>query len=264
MIHGNNSGVPKLIKEFREFWHLKTNGGTPQDTNATETMETDQDTQSTSPKSPTEEKSYSISKRQLHNTIKRIAVYEKRKSFKKNCWYVNDDVIKKYDLKDLPVPTNWQWITRPQPEIEAASTATVGSGGRMTPNLKSDTPKQMTADITKFTVAGLTPKPLPLPVPKTEMTPKRRSIADMLSTQKSDRKDNTPKRIATTEVLGAVDECIVVDKANIVLSKSKKMGKPKAEVPDEGKNNHMVFLVLVCLTFFLLNFTSNIILYFIY
>lgn len=48
-----------------------------------------------------------ISKRQLDLKINSIAVREKRPQFKRICWYVNQDVLEKYKLGELPVPTSW-------------------------------------------------------------------------------------------------------------------------------------------------------------
>ena len=45
-----------------------------------------------------------MAKRQLKLKLQQIAVYQKKSAYRKTCWYVNDDVLQKYSLTDLPVP----------------------------------------------------------------------------------------------------------------------------------------------------------------
>ena len=162
LVNGNVMGLPKLIIEFREFWRLKEEGKNPleeslmMDTPDEEKAEADSPREGRSPDK--EVKKYSISKRQLEKSIKEIAVYEKRSTFKKTCWYVNDDVIQKYEMKDLTVPTQWKWITRTVNPVKETTEAPGenGTSGRVTPSIPA--PQKQAGSITKFTVAGLGPK----------------------------------------------------------------------------------------------------------
>ena len=52
-----------------------------------------------------------VSKRQLEMKIMAIAVREKRECNKKQCWYVNDDVLKQYNLVDLPAENSWVYVS---------------------------------------------------------------------------------------------------------------------------------------------------------
>ena len=255
LVHGNSKGLPKLVREFREFWWFKEAGKDPHEAAVSESAGNQQDAKNDSQselldtstsndekdkekdkgtsndekdkekekekvtsndekdkekeneKGETEkkdaEKVYSISKRQLDKTIREIAVYEKRAEHNRNCWYVNDATLEKYGLKNLPVPTEWQWITIPQPKKKehTCSTPTPAgkdASGRLTP-AQDMTPKAAACSITKFTVAGITPKVYSPPVkPKPQEvapTPKI-SIAALLSAQKASApKTGTPKTL---------------------------------------------------------------------
>ena len=52
-----------------------------------------------------------VSKRQLEMKIMAIAAREKREGNKKQCWYVNDEVLKQYNMMDLPVQNSWVYIS---------------------------------------------------------------------------------------------------------------------------------------------------------
>ncbi|ELU01556.1 hypothetical protein CAPTEDRAFT_224097 [Capitella teleta] len=90
LVHGNRYGVPKLIREFREFWQTKMNS--------------------------TESNEHFISKRQLDVKIRSIANYERATPTSKKYWLVKESVLEEHGLKDLPVPTAWQWTTRSSPK----------------------------------------------------------------------------------------------------------------------------------------------------
>ena len=169
LVHGNCFSIQKLIKEFREYWRLKSLGDDNKSTaehNAAgqSPMEVDQqspDVQNTST-SETPNKGSVFSKRQLDMKIKNIAVYEKRESCKKNCWYVHQKILEEHKLTDLPIPCEWQWITRPNqtPKLDATPTS-----GRKTPTL-AGTPthakiQQFAVKMTPEQLAQLMPKPEP-------------------------------------------------------------------------------------------------------
>ena len=63
----------------------------------------------------------SISKRQLLITINAIAVRERRQEHSRTCWYVHNDLLQHYNLQSLPIPSEWQYITKPQKALRAES-----------------------------------------------------------------------------------------------------------------------------------------------
>ena len=167
LVHGNIWSIQKVIKEFRAFWSGQTkeeaaagaadtsinptDGGSPVkeeamevDTNGKATPVNGTNSTSPSPKNSGDGQERParrcISKRQLDICIRGMAVYEKRDCYeKRRCWYVHNAVLEKYSLKDLPVPTEWQWITRKN-KVEEVSTGaqtprsgTPVTGGSSTP-----------------------------------------------------------------------------------------------------------------------------------
>ena len=94
LVHGNESSIKKLIREFCEFWRgkmLPNETGAPNDG----------------------EKQHLLSKRQLEAKIRQIAVYESRPEYpRRKLWYINTDTLNKLELSSLPVPTQWNWITK--------------------------------------------------------------------------------------------------------------------------------------------------------
>ena len=124
LVHGNHSSVAKLIPEFKAFWQQKVNGNvtvTPAVeclVNATDEMTPSSIVKENTPpvegsKNVELEKGF-ISKRQLSIVIRQIATYQKRPEYRKSCWYVKPEVLQKYSLNDLPIPTQWIWITLPK------------------------------------------------------------------------------------------------------------------------------------------------------
>ena len=254
-MHGNKFGLPKLIKEFREFWYIKEGGKpTPEEPAETQSPAADGEKDPASPDKPDVAKKYSISKSQLDKTIKEIAVYEKRATFKKLCWYVNDDVLEKYNLKDLPVPTTWHWVTRenpPPPTPKSESPMPTPAQGRVTPK---NTPKQITSSITKFTVAGVTPKvyeptpvkPTPVKPSEEGSTPKaanKKSIVDMFSKVPPKSAKPLQPETATENIIKIGDEgedsdCAIVGlelKADKNQPSVKSMFKPATKRKSMGK-----------------------------
>ena len=189
LVHGNNASIQKLIKEFREFWRIKSLGpddentedSPPAQTEAREPMEIDQkspDLNNPSTSETPNKGSVLFSKRQLDMKIKSIAVYEKRDSYKKSCWYVNQTVLEEHKLTDLAVPCEWQWITRPNvPKLEGTP-----KSGRKTPT-QGGTPTR--ANIQQFTVK-MTPEQFAQMMPKPEsktsspVTPTRANIQQFI------------------------------------------------------------------------------------
>ena len=187
LVHGNPASVQKLIKEFREFWRLKLSGSDVRNTeDSSLAEETPMDVDQKSPdvknisagETPTKENV--ISKRQLELKIKSIAVYEKREGSKRGCWYVHQSILEEHKLTDLPVPCEWQWITRPNMTPQPDTTP---KSGRKTPTL-TGTPtraniQQFTVKMTPEQLARMMPKPEPKVPPtasSTTTTPKRPNI----------------------------------------------------------------------------------------
>ena len=144
LLHGNPSGIKKLIKEFRMFWKLKTcpeaatssehkdsSSGESQDLSQEDNkqdvagpddsgMEVDENNDA--PNTPPNDKSdadtsktdphggFAISNRQLDIKIPLIAVREKRSDIKVTCWYVKDEVLKQYGMEDIQLPNTWEYV----------------------------------------------------------------------------------------------------------------------------------------------------------
>ena len=145
LVHGNMAGINKLVREFRTYWKRKVTGkleisqpntpasGQPASNTDLDTsmevdssdnavkntaMETEQSVPET-PESGTTE--HFISKRQLEKKIANIAVREKRSNFKKTCWYVNEKLLEQHDLTSLPVPSQWEFISIPNPKTPGST-----------------------------------------------------------------------------------------------------------------------------------------------
>ncbi|XP_038066952.1 chromatin assembly factor 1 subunit A-like [Patiria miniata] len=102
---------PSVQTQGREATPV-SDGGTPEVTHAGQS----------SPANPTGDSiECSISKRQLMITINDIAVREKRPQFPRTCWYVHQRVLEKYNQQNLPIPCQWQNITKPQKTLRAES-----------------------------------------------------------------------------------------------------------------------------------------------
>lgn len=166
LVHGNWCSFRKLAKEFREYWYLKEKGVDIKAYKLSKVVQEGDENDGDSSTSPNndnntaEESRYNISKRQLFKTIKEIAVYEKRSAFKRACWYVNDNILEKYDLTQLVVPTNWVWVTKEPAAIVKVPTSescTPVEGRPPTP-LSQNAPKE--GSIMKFTKPGVSPKPV--------------------------------------------------------------------------------------------------------
>lgn len=144
LIHGNVQSSKKLVREFRVYWQRKSQGSSPKKSSTQEadcSMQEEDKTESDLNISleANQEKKCAISKRQLEMKLKEIAVYEKQQGFNKNCWYVKKPVMEKYKLVDLPVPTQWQWITVVKDRRQTTSPNTLcqtPNSGRKTPTIK--------------------------------------------------------------------------------------------------------------------------------
>ena len=103
---------------------------------------------------------YTFSKRQLDKTIRKLGVYEKRTEYRRTCWYVHQHLLEKFSLTDLPIPTEWQWLTRPNVD------PTKKKKKLMTPRVRNtSTPvRSNTPTIKQFAVPNM--KPIVNPVQK--------------------------------------------------------------------------------------------------
>ncbi|KAK6188357.1 hypothetical protein SNE40_004544 [Patella caerulea] len=151
LLHGNTSGIKKLIHEFRVYWKQKTgelNNVNGDSTVKTETsMEVEEED---SPKrtnlneslkeenTPAKEDQFSISKRQLELKITSVAVREKRSAYKKICWHVHDSILKQYNLDDLSYPNTWEYVTVTKVKREDNNTVDVATPSTATNSTEAD------------------------------------------------------------------------------------------------------------------------------
>ncbi|XP_074650107.1 uncharacterized protein LOC141905203 [Tubulanus polymorphus] len=208
LVHGNICGIKKLIREFREYWRLK-NGCKPSSELAEQSQENNDNigvdsgvapmevdapviTVPSTPTSPANVNAsdYEISKRQVELKINAIAQYKKDSSYPRKCWYVNPDMLSQYKLTDLPIPGQWQYVTKqpvsraPTPlqqkdEREAMDTSTPTATSKTSAgiSIKQFTVKSSPADAFKsMPIAELTP-PKPIPVIK---PPRRITLTSFL------------------------------------------------------------------------------------
>lgn len=78
----------------------------------------------------------------MKRLIKENAVYEKRPSYKRCCWYVHTEMLSRFGQEALPVPCQWTYLTagaREEPTDEPQ--AATGSQGNSptTPQTSSTT-----------------------------------------------------------------------------------------------------------------------------
>ncbi|XP_071953694.1 uncharacterized protein [Antedon mediterranea] len=119
LVHGNTAGIKTLSRTFREYWNKKEqNAGTKNivkgefspGKNATcadirEPSPVNDHLESSSrPATPSADAEFSISARQMKLKINKIAVRERRNGYDRDCWYVHEELLKKHNLLDLPVP----------------------------------------------------------------------------------------------------------------------------------------------------------------
>jgi len=122
------------VREFCEFWRIKTLPAAAADAAAAGETATDEN-------SPV----VKVSKRKAEAKIREIAVYEFRpQCYKYKLWYVNDKTLEELNLS-LPVPTKWKWITL-APAVPALSTeANTPSVAKQSTNVNSVQPSPTTS-----------------------------------------------------------------------------------------------------------------------
>ncbi|MCJ8737746.1 hypothetical protein PDJAM_G00027730 [Pangasius djambal] len=90
LLHGNVNSSKVIITEFQEFCRQQKSSPAG------------------SPHSPAD----SIPPRiQVKRLIKENAVYEKRSTYRRCCWYVHPDVLVRFGQEALPVPCQWTYLT---------------------------------------------------------------------------------------------------------------------------------------------------------
>lgn len=175
LVHGNSCSLQKLIREFREFWKLKTSSA-PNESTGSETANASED-------------DFLISKRQLTAKIREIARYS---SSDVRCWFVSDSVRAEHGLSDLPIPTEWQWLTRRTPKKQPRD-AIADQSPASNPGSSKKLPSNVIS-IEKFTVSRDSPDfvspppPICKSVKSKEGTPSiKRLFETALSTQTNDQ-----------------------------------------------------------------------------
>ena len=184
LIHGNVASYQKLVKEFREFWRVhqrKVDDTLPAQETSMEVDSQPSSLNSSQSESlnaspadgnePVSEEKHKcfMSKRQLDIKIHALAVYEKRSTYNYRCWYVHQTILEKEGLLDLPVPTQWTWLTRPNvPSVPLDNAST--PAGRKTSRETNTTSTPTHPSIKKFTVPGISPQTHPAPQPVTKST----------------------------------------------------------------------------------------------
>ncbi|XP_013885837.1 chromatin assembly factor 1 subunit A [Austrofundulus limnaeus] len=111
LLHGNSNSSKIIINEFQEFCRQQ-NSSSPTSDSAN---------QSSPENIPT--------RVQIKRLIRKNAVYEKRSSFRRCCWYVHAEVLSRFGQEALPVPCQWTHLTITQEETREDHQAATGSQG---------------------------------------------------------------------------------------------------------------------------------------
>ncbi|XP_062888498.1 chromatin assembly factor 1 subunit A isoform X2 [Mobula hypostoma] len=136
LLHGNVNGKKVIIKEFQEWYKHKPSTDVPA---LPPSDSSPPSSDASRPETPTVDEDVSIpSKAKLKRLITENGVYEKRVAFRLKCWYVHDEVLRKFRMENLPVPGQWNYLTQVQPTVKEECTVTAG-GGQNTPNLVKNT-----------------------------------------------------------------------------------------------------------------------------
>lgn len=154
LIHGNSNGRPFLINEFQKFWFQKTiEEEKVEEPEASSVKERDNLTQTTpnSMKVKLAENSpnVKISKRQLEITFNKIASWIRcpDPALNRICWWVHEETRNEHQCTDLPIPNQWNYLTRKEPESSPSSakqktspvddkTSTTINASNLTPSIR--------------------------------------------------------------------------------------------------------------------------------
>lgn len=126
LLHGNLNSSKVIITEFQEFCRQQTSSSSSPP-------------ELSSPQSPADNIPTRI---QLKRLIKKNAVYEKRSTYRRCCWYVHTDTLSRFGLEALPVPCQWTYLTTgAREESREEPQAATGSQGNSptTPQTSSTT-----------------------------------------------------------------------------------------------------------------------------
>uniref|UniRef100_A0A8D3BMT2 Chromatin assembly factor 1, subunit A (p150) n=1 Tax=Scophthalmus maximus TaxID=52904 RepID=A0A8D3BMT2_SCOMX len=120
LLHGNANSSKVIISEYQEFCRRQTSSSSSSSSPP----------ELSSPQNPAENIPTRI---QLRRLIKNNAVYEKRSTYRRCCWYVHTDVLSRLGKEALPVPCQWTYLTtgaREESREETSSTTSSSSNKR--------------------------------------------------------------------------------------------------------------------------------------
>ncbi|KAM8873843.1 chromatin assembly factor 1 subunit A isoform 2-T3 [Spinachia spinachia] len=139
LLHGNVNSSKVIITEFQEFCREQSSSSSPPEL--------------LSPQSQAENIPTRI---QVKRLIKSNAVYEKRSTYRRCCWYVHAEVLTRCDQEALPVPCQWTYLTtgaREESREEAQAAAGSQGSSPTTPQTSLSSNKRKSSgsmSITKF------------------------------------------------------------------------------------------------------------------
>uniref|UniRef100_A0A8C2JVP3 Chromatin assembly factor 1, subunit A (p150) n=1 Tax=Cyprinus carpio TaxID=7962 RepID=A0A8C2JVP3_CYPCA len=90
LLHGNVNSSKVIINEFLEFFRQQTSSSTESPQNLNDNVPP---------------------RIQIRRIIKEHAVYEKRSTYRRCCWYVHPEVLARHSQEALPVPCQWTYLT---------------------------------------------------------------------------------------------------------------------------------------------------------
>ncbi|XP_041791359.1 chromatin assembly factor 1 subunit A [Chelmon rostratus] len=128
LLHGNVNSSKVIITEFQEFCRQQTS------TSSSSTSPELSSPQSLAENIPT--------RIQVKRLMKNNAVYEKRSTYRRCCWYVHTEVLSRFGQEALPVPCQWTYLTTgAREESREEPQAATGSQGNSptTPQTSSAT-----------------------------------------------------------------------------------------------------------------------------
>ncbi|XP_048415520.1 chromatin assembly factor 1 subunit A [Stegostoma tigrinum] len=127
LLHGNVNGRKAIIKEFQEWYKQKPSAHMLAFAASDSSGPVGSD--ASRPQTPTVDDDLTIpSKAKLQRLISENGVYEKRTAFRLKCWYVHEEVLKKFRMENLPVPGQWHYLTQVQSAVKEENTIPAGSG----------------------------------------------------------------------------------------------------------------------------------------
>ncbi|XP_068449101.1 chromatin assembly factor 1 subunit A [Clinocottus analis] len=129
LLHGNVNSSKVIITEFQEFCRQQ----------ASSSSSSSSPPELSSPQSPAENVPTRIEVKRL---IKSNAVYEKRSTHRRCCWYAHTEVLSRCGQEALPVPCQWTYLTAgAREESREEPQAATGSQGNSptTPQTSSST-----------------------------------------------------------------------------------------------------------------------------